>query len=260
MIGIYKITNKENGRVYIGQSINIEKRIKRHKRDMKNGKEKPKSLQNDYDSSPDSFEFSVLCECSIDELDGLENFYIAAEKSTNPKNVYNIKRGGNWCTRTVTIETRRKISEKVSGENSPNYGKRPSKEALALRSESMKKHSDEISKRMKGRFSGEKHPFYGKHHTAESREKMSKALAGHTPWMAGKHHTEESLKRISDGRKGKMVGASNHKSKAVICVETGKVYESQRIASRYLSINQSEISRSCNTGKPTKGLHFQFAT
>lgn len=260
MVGIYKITNKENGRVYIGQSINIEKRIKRHKRDMKNGKEKPRSLQNDYDRTPDSFEFSVLRECTVDELDSLENYYIDVEKSINPDNVYNIKRGGNWGTRTVTEETRRKISEKLAGENAPHYGKHPSKETLALRSESMKKHSDEVSNRMKGRFSGEKHPFYGKHHTAESREKISKALAGHTPWMAGKHHTEESLKRISLGRKGKMVGSSNHKSKAVMCVETGMVYESQRIASRELNINQADISRSCNTGKPTKGLHFQFAT
>ena len=30
MIGIYKITNKVNNKIYIGQSINIEKRIKEH--------------------------------------------------------------------------------------------------------------------------------------------------------------------------------------------------------------------------------------
>lgn len=30
MVGIYKITNLVNNKVYIGQSINIEKRIKEH--------------------------------------------------------------------------------------------------------------------------------------------------------------------------------------------------------------------------------------
>ena len=30
MIGIYKITNEVNNKVYIGQSINIEKRVKEH--------------------------------------------------------------------------------------------------------------------------------------------------------------------------------------------------------------------------------------
>jgi len=32
MIGIYKITNKINNKTYIGQSIEIEERIKEHKR------------------------------------------------------------------------------------------------------------------------------------------------------------------------------------------------------------------------------------
>lgn len=32
MIGIYKITNKNNGKVYIGQSNNVERRIAEHKR------------------------------------------------------------------------------------------------------------------------------------------------------------------------------------------------------------------------------------
>ena len=33
-VGIYKITNKTNGKIYIGQSINIEERWKQHKKDF----------------------------------------------------------------------------------------------------------------------------------------------------------------------------------------------------------------------------------
>ena len=36
MIGIYKIENLLNGKVYIGQSINIEHRIYRHKKNYLN--------------------------------------------------------------------------------------------------------------------------------------------------------------------------------------------------------------------------------
>ena len=35
MIGIYKITNLLNGKIYIGQSINIERRIKNHCKENK---------------------------------------------------------------------------------------------------------------------------------------------------------------------------------------------------------------------------------
>ena len=34
-IGIYQIQNKINGKIYIGQSINIKKRLKQHLRDLK---------------------------------------------------------------------------------------------------------------------------------------------------------------------------------------------------------------------------------
>ena len=37
MIGIYKITNKINGKIYIGQSMNIERRLKEHMKLIKEG-------------------------------------------------------------------------------------------------------------------------------------------------------------------------------------------------------------------------------
>lgn len=36
MIGIYKVTNKINNKVYIGQSINIENRFQQHKNNCLN--------------------------------------------------------------------------------------------------------------------------------------------------------------------------------------------------------------------------------
>ena len=36
MRGIYKITNKNNGKVYIGESLNIERRWEEHKKELSN--------------------------------------------------------------------------------------------------------------------------------------------------------------------------------------------------------------------------------
>jgi group I intron endonuclease len=70
MIGIYKITNKINGEVYIGQSIDIKRRWKTHITTSYNEKLK------DYDSAihrairkygKENFEFSVLEETKLDK-------------------------------------------------------------------------------------------------------------------------------------------------------------------------------------------------
>ena len=37
MIGVYAIRNTQNGKMYIGESIDIEKRWKNHQEDLDNG-------------------------------------------------------------------------------------------------------------------------------------------------------------------------------------------------------------------------------
>ena len=49
MIGIYKIENKVNGKVYIGQSIDIEKRWKSHISYLNKGIHRNKHLQSAWD-------------------------------------------------------------------------------------------------------------------------------------------------------------------------------------------------------------------
>ena len=66
--GIYKIENLINGKVYIGQSIEIEKRWQKHL----NAKDDfliHKALRK-YGKS--NFSFSILEECAINELDARE--------------------------------------------------------------------------------------------------------------------------------------------------------------------------------------------
>ena len=92
MIGIYKITNLINNKVYIGQSINIEKRWTRHKSDSKHKHEPLYKAIRKY--GLENFKFEVIEECSLIQLDDLEVKWIKYYNSCNYKFGYNISDGG----------------------------------------------------------------------------------------------------------------------------------------------------------------------
>lgn len=52
MVGIYKITDKTNGKVYIGSSCNIEKRIQLHRSSLKRNIGDCVLLQDAYNDHP----------------------------------------------------------------------------------------------------------------------------------------------------------------------------------------------------------------
>lgn len=96
MIGIYKITNLINGKVYIGQSINIEKRVKEHfykakcKKDVSYNSALHSAIRK---YGEENFTWEVIAECSIDDIDELEKKYIKEYNSIVPEG-YNILSGG----------------------------------------------------------------------------------------------------------------------------------------------------------------------
>ena len=71
-IGIYKIENLLSHKIYIGQSINIEKRWKEHCQPSSNSLI-AKDIQK---YGKDNFSFIILEECLIDKLNEREDFYI----------------------------------------------------------------------------------------------------------------------------------------------------------------------------------------
>lgn len=78
--GVYSIRCKKNGRIYIGESENIEIRWCQHKTNLKYHTHHSKLLQEDYDKyGLDAFVWSVLCECkNIKERKNIEKNYINA--------------------------------------------------------------------------------------------------------------------------------------------------------------------------------------
>lgn len=71
-IGIYSILNKVNHKIYIGQSLDIEKRLKHHMDNSSN-----LELRKDIEKfGLNKFEFSILKKCNASKLDTLEKKYI----------------------------------------------------------------------------------------------------------------------------------------------------------------------------------------
>lgn len=92
--GVYRITNKTNEKVYIGKSVNCERRFIQHKYELRHDRAKEnKHLQNAWNKDgEDSFEFAVLEECTPAKLDSVERKWVKHFKSSDPEFGYN-KRG-----------------------------------------------------------------------------------------------------------------------------------------------------------------------
>lgn len=96
MTGIYKITNLINDKSYIGQSIDIERRFKMHKRTAfnKNSSSYHYPLYRAIRKyGIDKFSFDILEECLMEELDNKEIDYI--EHYNTYYSGYNLDKGGS---------------------------------------------------------------------------------------------------------------------------------------------------------------------
>lgn len=102
MIGIYKITNKINGKCYIGQSVNITHRWAQHRDNSSKRKEALYLAMQKY--GLDNFTFEVIEECSYEELDEKECYYIDYYNSY--KNGYNMTLGGQHNKKYYIDEVR----------------------------------------------------------------------------------------------------------------------------------------------------------
>lgn len=138
-----------------------------------------------------------------------------------------------------TDDKKSERSEKIKGENNPNYGNKWSK-----------KQKEIASEKFKDKYSNENNPMYGKKHSNETKERISEKAKerlkdkNNNP-MYGKKHTEDSKKKMSESSKGKNKGKNNFKSKSVLLlipmVDVEKEFETKTDAINFL-INNYNIS------------------
>lgn len=93
--GIYKIVNNINGKIYIGQSVEIEKRWKRHINELNRLVHKNKHLERAWIKyGQDNFSFEIIEVCKKEELDSKERYWIKYYSSNDYNCGYNQDSGG----------------------------------------------------------------------------------------------------------------------------------------------------------------------
>ncbi len=259
---IYKVTNKINGKEYVGQTtISLKKRKGGHINAALS------THDNNYFHSalrkygPENFDWKTIHGCvNIDDLNKWEIYYIKYYNTFN--NGYNLTLGGfGSIGYKHTEETKKKISIANGGKKSIWYGKKHSEESKRKMSESHKgikpsdetkrklskafkgeknhfygkHHSEKMKRKMSELQSGEKHPFYGRHHSDETKRKMSETKKGKNHPMYGKHLSEEHSGKISEGLKGK----NNPRARAVIIGD--KFFDTREQAAKFVNISASHV-------------------
>lgn len=132
--GIYKITNLVNGKVYIGQSVDIYKRWNDHKRTLKTPTEKHYNYPlycafRKY--GLENFSFEIVEECSEEKLNKREVYYIELYRTYinwEDSNGYNQTLGGGGILgKELSEESKIKIGRankgKLTGGNNPSAKK-----------------------------------------------------------------------------------------------------------------------------------------
>ena len=138
---IYKITNKNTGKMYIGQTIqDLEERWRGH-RSSKSNCRYLKSAIKKYGIY--NFEFKLICVCFDNDMDKFENDYIKKYNTLVP-NGYNLREGGNGGRHNE--ETKQKISESLKNRTDIIY----SKNQLG------RPHTEEIKKKISNSLKGRK--------------------------------------------------------------------------------------------------------
>lgn len=207
MIGIYKITSP-SGRVYIGQSISIEKRFNAYK--SINCKDQTRLYRSLLKYGVDKHKFEVVVECEENQLNDLERYYqdlynVVDEKGLNCRLTNSYDRSGK-----LSEETIKRKSESVQGLKNPMFGKSHTEEVKIL-----------ISLKNKGRIQSDEE----KLKRSESRKIFYEL--NHGPW------------------KGKKGGKAPN-AKKVINIKTNIIFDSLVDASQFYGIKYHTLKPKLN--------------
>lgn len=125
---IYKITNNQNNKVYIGQTTRtLKERIHNYKNEVKWHPNSRPIIRAMAKYGFDCFKFEILKDNiqSKKELDILERYYIKEYQSLVSEQGYNVELGGSSVGKH-SEETKKKISQSQLGEKNHMFGKKGS--------------------------------------------------------------------------------------------------------------------------------------
>lgn len=208
--GIYKIVNLLNEKIYIGSSKDVDKRFKRHLRDLRKGRHHNIYLQRSWGKyGGEFFKFEVIEETA--DLFPREQYWIDFLKPAY--NIGSVGGGDNYTHHPDKARLRLKLTETLRA-NPPTVSRfkelnsnwRGGKTFCACGER--KANSAETCGECRDR-SGKKNPFYGKSHTQDVKDKLR---ASHL----GKPNLRDRKQILIDGKAyesateaAKLLGVSN---------------------------------------------------
>lgn len=236
LVGVYELTSP-SGKVYVGQSWDIQRRFNRYKNLNCKKQRKLFNSLNKYG----------LCNHRIKIL---ELFYGdgANQETLDRIEIANIKYNkdiGNELLNLASGGSRGKHSEEtlailrdIRGEKNPSFGKKRSKEFC-------EKRRGEGNPNFGNR--GPKNPNFGKKQTEERRLKTS----GENNYWYGKRGSDIHFygKKQSPEHVAKRSGKNHCRAKAVIDTSTGKIYDTITLAAKDLNITSSAVQWRIKSGK-----------
>lgn len=246
---IYNIVNKINGKVYVGQTKNTKKRATSHKYMLNKGIHHSKYLQNSFNKyGIENFEFSIIEECTNNNVDDREIFYIQKFKSNNPDYGYNILAGGNsrrdiFENSLMSDEGKKAISERMSNyweeiTSNPEFGRKVIRINDLKIFQYAKKAGDET-----------KTDYY--RILENCRKKIDYASIDEyglpVIWMF-LDEWEDSKISYDVFLRNNDISKFKYYYKKVICLNDGKIFNSREDASKYYNLSISSVIR-CLSGE-----------
>lgn len=251
--GIYKIENCVNGKVYIGQSEDVERRIKDHRRKLRDHKHYNQHLQRAVDKyGLENFKFDLLEECAVDDLNEKEINYIAQYRAY--EDGYNSTVGGDGNRGyTASEETRQKLRAAhadVSGKNNPMYGKK----LVDIMGEEKYMAYVKRSREAKAAIGRRR---VGCHLSEDTKQKISiakKKYYAERPHIKRPPMSDATKMKLSETLRAKhREHPELYRTKHIVLINTGERFDSIEGAAKILGVDSSAISMCCSGKKLSAG-------
>ena len=269
--GIYKITNKINGKCYIGQSNDINRRWRQEL--SPNAKLNPHLARAFEKYGTDNFEFEIIEECQRELLNEREQFWINIYNSADKNFGYNKTFGGdgNLGRHFIMSDTQKEKIRKA------NIGRKLTENQLiALR----ERASNKIDPNQIVIFCYETNKYYLSIGKAAEELRICKDSIRHVINGQDNHASNYRFCKISDNinefiescqqldnylnehnitLKQYYIRQGKPNKKQVFCIETEQIFESASEAARQMNLNKHCIIWCCNGKyKQTGNYHFKY--
>jgi group I intron endonuclease len=211
--GIYMITSP-SGKIYIGQSVDIKRRVKRYK--YFGAIEQPYLHRSFIKYGFDNHKIEILAECQRDELNLKEVELIKKHNSFGSIIGMNLTSGGmqNW---KISEETRNKMKSRIRNP-----------------------HSEQTKNKIRmahlGKKKNYKNPRKGVKLSSETKQKI-RDNHSHSKPMLGKKHTEKTKLKISKSNKGRVA----YNRRPIIDTHTNIIYSCKKDAANALGIKERTL-------------------